>query len=343
MAPDLDQRTYDLLRLVDRYGPIGSIQLTELMQLHGYDLKDRTIRLRLAELDELDLTEKVPGQGRRLTQLGRDELERGDVDTRLERLRARIASLASQVTYDPYDDVGVLAASSAFLPAEHLDAALDLVDRVAALPAGPVPIAVEPSGPAEPGDYRLSAASSITVDGVLLARGVDASISNSGLLEYASVASSAEGPSPEAGGRIRRYVDVINGEGSSIDVISLLIESGRTDVSSLLDGADTGILVGDRREFPITRFEEARSLSLATQSALGGVIEVRRPRESEHLPQGRSTWAFGSITYIGPGELVLTALAEHELATRWETLYGTIERAALEPVDAVHAEVQGDD
>lgn len=334
MASELDRRTYDLLRLVDRYGPIGSIQLFELLQLHGYDIKDRTIRLRLSELDELGLTEKVPGQGRRLTAQGRDELERGDVDTRLERLRARIASLASQVTYDPIDDTGVLAASSAFLPAENLEAALDLIERLDALPTGPIVVATEPSNSAEAGDVRLSAASSITVDGVLLANGVDASISNSGLLEYEPTADGDDG-APRAGGHIRRYVDVINGEGSSIDVISLLIESGRTDVSSLLEGAETGILVGDRREFPITRFEEARDLSVATQRSLGGAIEISRPRESQHLPEGRSTWAFGSITYIGAGELVLTALCEHGLATSWETLYGLIDRAELAPVDTV--------
>lgn len=90
MAADIDKRTYDLLRLVDRYSPIGSIQLGELMQLHGYDIKDRTIRLKLSELDSIGLTEKVPGKGRQLTESGRVELEQGDVNGRLEQIRARI-------------------------------------------------------------------------------------------------------------------------------------------------------------------------------------------------------------------------------------------------------------
>lgn len=43
MDTELDRRTYDLLRLVDRHGPIGSILLVEMMQLRGYDIKDRTM------------------------------------------------------------------------------------------------------------------------------------------------------------------------------------------------------------------------------------------------------------------------------------------------------------
>lgn len=344
MAPDLDRRTYDLLRLVDQHGPIGSIHLFELMQLHGYDIKDRTIRLLLSELDALELTEKVPGQGRRLTAKGRSELEKGDVHTRLEQLRARIATLSSHVSYDPIDDDGVLVASAAFLSEADVEEALDLVERLGDLPLGPIPVALEDSDEHEPGDVRLVTASSITLDGVLLARGVDASISNSGVLEYEPTEPDAEEATAlDCGGRILRYVDVINGEGSSIDVVSLLIEAGRSDARSIVETGGRGLLVGDSREFPITRFEEARDLGVATQRSLGGALEFRKPREQEHLPGGTSTWAFGSITYVGPGELLLTVLSEYGLTDDWETLYGTVERTDLEPVRAARTEPVLDD
>ncbi|WP_255171359.1 NrpR regulatory domain-containing protein [Natrononativus amylolyticus] len=343
MAPDLDRRTYDLLRLVDQHGPIGSIHLFELMQLHGYDIKDRTIRLLLSELDSLELTEKVPGQGRRLTAKGRAELEKGDVNTRLEQLRARIATLSSHVSYDPIDDSGVLVASAAFLSEADAEAALELIDRLETLPLGPLPVALEPSEEHEPGDLRLVTASSITLDGVLLAHGVDASISNSGVLEYEPTEDESDDAPLTFGGRILRYTDVINGEGSSIDVVSLLIEAGRSDVRSVIETGGRGLLVGDSREFPITRFEEARDLAVATRRSLGGALEFRRPREQDHLPGGTATWAFGSITYVGPGELLLTALSEYGLAADWETLYGTVERATLEPVRAARPEPTLDD
>ncbi|ELZ06534.1 NrpR regulatory domain-containing protein [Natrialba aegyptia] len=340
MPPELDRRTYDLLRLVDRHGPIGSIQLVELMQLHGYDIKDRTIRLTLSDLDDLELTEKVPGQGRRLTQRGRDELEQGDVSSRLEQIRARIAALTSRVSYDPIEDTGALVASAASLDADAVDDALELVSRLESLPLGPIPIALEDSAPGEPGDTRLLVPSSITLDGVLLAHGVNADLTTAGILEYepAPVDEFSDGDRQlQSGGRITRYVDVINGEGSSIDVISLLIEAGRTDVLTLLEteSEGSGLLVGDGRQFPINRYEEARDLAVASRDAIGGVLDFRRPREQDKLPNGSSAWAFGSLTYVGVGELVLAALSEAGLTDEWDTLYGTVERNSFEPVAAV--------
>ncbi|ELY91071.1 ribonuclease R [Natrialba hulunbeirensis JCM 10989] len=363
MAPELDRRTYDLLRLVDRHSPIGSIQLVELMQLHGYEIKDRTIRLTLSELDDLGLTEKVPGQGRRLTQRGRDELEQGDVSSRLEQIRARIAALTSRVSYDPLEDTGALVTSAAYLDEDDVDRALDLAASLESLPLGPIPIALEDSAESEPGDLRLLIPSSITLDGVLLAHGVNADLATAGLLEYEPVAmaerfdgegrgagGSESEKQPESagknetddpdldiqsGGRIVRYVDVINGEGSSIDVISLLIESGRTDVRSVLEGDGPGLLVGDGRQFPINRYEEARDLAVASRDAIGGVLDFRRPREQDKLPNGSSAWAFGSLTYVGPGELLLSALSEYDVTNEWDTLYGTAERSTFEPVETV--------
>ena len=184
MDTDLDRRTYDLLRLVDRHGPIGSIQLVELMQLRGYDIKDRTIRLTLSELDSIGFTEKVPGKGRRLTDSGRTELEQGNVSGRLEQIRARIATLTSRVSYDPIENTGTLVASCAFLDADDADAARSLVDRLESLPLGPLPVSLEEASETEPGGYRLLAPSSITLDGVLLARGVNADLTTAGVLEY---------------------------------------------------------------------------------------------------------------------------------------------------------------
>ena len=50
-------------------------------------------------------------------------------------------------------------------------------------------------------------------------------------------------------GKIVRYIDAISGEGSTMDVVSLLIEAGRTSVAEVLS-TETGIVIVDNREFP---------------------------------------------------------------------------------------------
>ncbi|SEH39498.1 hypothetical protein SAMN05192561_101510 [Halopenitus malekzadehii] len=371
MDRDLDGRTYDLLWLVDRHEPVGSIRLVELMRRHGYSITGRTIRLTLADLDEAGLTEKVPGQGRRLTAAGRTELERGNVSSRLDHVRSRIATLRSRVTYDPLEDTGVLLVSSALVDTADLDPALEAIRSLHTSPLGPVPAAIEPVGDGAD-RHRVLVPSSLTLDGVLLSHGIDTDLRTAGVVAYTpptarpdrsddaeaggaadvDVAStdadgSEDGDDGEGdgtdeegrfGGRIDRYVDVISGEDASVDVLSLLIEAGRTDTTPILEEGDSGVLAVDYREFPLTRYSEARDLVVATRDALGGVIDVRRPREGGPFPLGPPGWEFGAATYGGSGELAIAVLAERGLSSEWDTLYDTIDRDRLRPADRLETD-----
>lgn len=312
----LDRRTFDLLRLIDDNEPIGSIRLVELLQQRGYSIKDRTVRLMLSELDEAGLTTKVPGKGRRLTDAGRAELERGDVSGRLAQVRERIATLRSQVSYDPAEDAGELVVSEAIAPESAVDDALADLAELQDAGMGPVLVGTEP---AENG-VRLRLPSSVTLDGSFLARGISAELVTAGLVEYEPGESD-----------VRRYIDAINGEGSTVDVVHLLIEAGRTDVAAALDG-EVGVLIVDNRQFPLPRYSEAVDLSDAVVNRLGGVLDIRRPREPGPFPGERPGWNFGSLTYGGVGELGLSLLFERDRIREWETLAGLAPRSELDPV-----------
>jgi hypothetical protein len=334
MATDLDRRAYDLLKLIDGNEPIGSIRLVDLMQQRGYSIKGRTIRLLLSDLDEAGLTTKVPGKGRRLTVEGRNELRRGDVTGRLQQIRERISVLTSQVTYDPAENTGELVTSVAYVAPEALADALDALERLSASPLGPVLVAAERADDR----VRLAFPSSITLDGVLLSHGISADLLTAGLVEYRPPGAGAAGDEPG----IVRYVDTISGEGSSMDVVSLLIEAGRTDVASVLDG-ETGLLIVDERQFPLTRFAEGRDLATTTRRALGGVVDVARPRESGPFPAGDPGWDFASLTYAGVGETALALLYEQSLLEAWETIAGPQPVSAFESVSVVRAALCPDD
>lgn len=321
MPADLDRRTYDLLRLIRANEPIGSIRLVDLLQQRGYDIKGRTVRLMLSDLDEAGFTQKVPGKGRRLTEEGDAELDRGDVGGRLRQVRERIATLTSQVTYDPTEDAGELLPCTAEIALDDASEAFDALEALGASSLGPAMVAAS----ATDDSVRLKLPSSITLDGVLLSRGIDATLTAAGLIEYR--------PDDDT---VVRYIDTLSGEGSTIDVVSLLIEAGRTDVDTALAG-DTGILIVDNREFPLTRFAESEDLAGATATNLGGVLDIRRPRESGPFPRGEPSWDFASLTYGGVGELALALLSERSLVNSWETLGEPVARTAFEPASVVRA------
>ena len=333
MGKDLDRRTYDLLRLIGSNEPIGSIRLVDLMHRRGYSIKGRTIRLMLSELDDDGLTTKVPGKGRRLTDRGRDELERGDVSGRMRQVRERIATLTSQVTYDPAEHVGDLVTSVAYVTEEDLAAAFDALAALSESPVGPVNAAATRVN----GRVRLAFPSSITLDGVLLSRGISVDLKTAGLVEYRPPTTGPDADAEaDAASGIVRYIDTISGGGSTMDVVSLLIEAGRTDASAVLDGR-TGVVIVDNREFPLTRFAEAQDLSGATTERLGGVLDIRRPRESGPFPFESPGWDFASLTYGGVGEIALALLHERSLLDDWNTLGGMAEASAMEHLPVVRA------
>lgn len=121
-----------------------------------------------------------------------------------------------------------------------------------------------------------------------------------------------------------------------MDVVSLLIEAGRTNVSAAVEG-DAGVLIVDNREFPLTRFTEGEDLATATATDLGGVVDIRRPREPGPFPRGEPSWDFASLTYGGAGELALAMLAERSLVDSWETLGEPVARSEFAPVSTVRA------
>ena len=317
MATGGERRRYDLLRLIDENEPIGSIRLVDLMQRRGYSIKDRTIRLMLSELDEENLTEKVTGKGRRLTPDGREELRRGDVSGRLARIRERIATLTSEVTYDPAEDGGEVVAGTGRVPSDHVDEAFECLTALHESPIGPVPVSVDETGDG----VEVAIPSSITLDGVLLSRGINARLVTAGLVEY--------------DGDVNRYIDAISGEGSTMDVVRLLVEAGRTDVDAVLHGRE-GVLIVDSREFPLTRFDEARDLATATRDRLGGVVSFRRPREPGQVPAGTQGWEFASLTYGGASEMAFALLYEHGLLAEWDSLGGVRPRTNFEAAPTRH-------
>ncbi|WP_266081066.1 NrpR regulatory domain-containing protein [Haladaptatus caseinilyticus] len=341
MSDRLDNREYDLLRLIEVHGPIGSIRLVEQLQRRGYSIKGRTVRLLLSELDADGYTEKIPGKGRCLTKKGRSELRFGHVGGRLEQVRERIAVLTGQVTYNPFEDSGEIVSSAIDIPSSMVENALNTLNALADLPVAPIPVAIEnPPSSAQSDDItRLFFPSSITLDGVLLSQGITTQLQVAGIVEYHPNPDSApeqfahEGTlSTEHGGAILRYTDAISGEGSTVDVADLLIEAGRSSIRPLLDGDDAGLVVVDNRELPLIRYEEALDIAAAVRAQLGGVIDFRKPREEGPFPRGQPGWDFASVTFGAVGELAISLLAEEGYSDFWISLHGLKRRSAFEPV-----------
>lgn len=334
MATDPDRRTYDILRLLAEHEPIGSVHLTEHLREHGYSVTERTVRNTLAELDDAGLTEKAGGKGRRLTAAGRGELERGGLSGRIERVRERLADLTSRVTYDPAADSGDVVVGTVTVPREKRSTLDELLTTIDDSPLGPAVVSVEPVDGSDGDRLEVAVPSSVTIDGVLLSHGIESHPNTIGVVEYTQDPTSVpyDDPDPAAhGGAIRRFTDVIGDERATVDLVSLLIRAEQTDVTSALAG-ETGLLVADNREFPLVHYDAARELAVATRDQLGGVLDIRRPREPGPFPWGEPGWKFASLTYAGAAECLISYCVEAGIALEWETLARVQPRSALDTV-----------
>ncbi|SER69872.1 NrpR regulatory domain-containing protein [Natrinema salaciae] len=331
MATDPDRRTYDILRLLAAHEPIGSVHLTEHLREHGYSVTERTVRNTLADLDEAGLTEKAGGKGRRLTAAGRSELERGGLSGRIERVSERLADLTSRVTYDPAADAGDVVVGTVTVSREDRSTLDELVTRMNDSRLGPVPTAVDPVDGPDGDRLEVAVPSSVTIDGVLLSHGIESHPDTIGVVEYHQRPDTVPYDDPEPavhGGAIRRFTDVIGDERATVDLVSLLIRARETDVTNALDG-ETGLLVADNREFPLVHYDTAAELAVTTRDRLGGVLDVRRPREPGPFPWGEPGWKFASLTYAGASECLISACVESGIALEWETLAAVRPRSVL--------------
>lgn len=334
MTSNPDRRTYDILRLLAEHEPIGSVHLTEHLRERGYSITERTVRLTLADLDESGLTEKVGGKGRRLTADGRAELERGGVSGRVEQVRERLADLMSQVTYDPASDSGDVVVGTVLVAMEDrgkLEKSLAAIDDS---PLGPIVASIESVERNGTDCLEVAVPSSVTIDGVLLSHGIESHPDTIGVVEYHPDPNTVPYDDHEPaihGGAIRRFTDVIGDERATVDLVSLLIEARQTDVSSAL-ACETGLLVADNREFPLAHYDTARELAVSTRDTLGGVLDLRRPREPGPFPWGTPGWAFASLTFAGAAECIISHCVESGIALEWETLERVQPRSDFSPI-----------
>lgn len=334
-----ERRTHDVLRLLRDHQPIGSVRLTEHLRERGYSVTERTVRLTLAELDEKGLTEKVGGKGRRLTDDGRAELQRGGVWGRSDHVNERLAELTSHVDYDPTTDGGRVVVGTVTVPDAGRETLEDVLRSIDDSPIGPVVAELErvtTTGDGQGGStsgVRVALPSSVTINGVLLNAGIDADLEALGIVEYSADpdpdAVPYDDPDPATGGgAILRYTDAIGNERATFDVASVLVGAGRTDVETAV-GGDAGLLLADYLEFPLSRGDRAAELAAETRARLGGVIDLRRPREPGPSPWGTSSWSFGTLTQVGLAECVIGHCVESGIAVDYETLDGVRPRAAL--------------
>jgi repressor of nif and glnA expression len=261
--------------LGDTDGAIGAARIATRLKGAGLDIQPRTVRAHLLALDQAGMTETVSRRlGRQLTERGRQELLSIGGLTKLGVVAARVDDLGYRMTYRYGSGRGTVVANVAMIRERDLSRALlhvvpvlragySIGDRLAVLRSGEkigeftVPL----------GSSGLATVCSVTINGVLISKGVPVVSRFGGLLEMRQ-------------GAPVRFLDMIEYRGTTVDPLEMFIRARMTQVGACARTGN-GIVGASFREIPVGAVGLVkRLLHGLRERGLGGDMLLGEPGRS---------------------------------------------------------------
>ncbi len=278
-----EKKRLAILETLHRSGELlSSARITELLMTQGVDISERSVRLYLQELDEEGLTENHGRRGRSITEKGKREAGTSRVLERIGLLSGKIDSMAYQMDFDPALRRGSVVVNVSAIPLEEFTAERrKLIEKVFSkgYSMGKMLALFEPGESGvdidiPDGYIGIGTVCSITLNGVLLRRGIPTFSRFGGLMEMRA-------------GKPVRFVDIIHYDGTSIDPLVVFIRSGMADyIGAVTTG--NGRIGASFREFPADSAEAVRNISEQLETlGLGSLLCLGNPGQSLHgVPVG---------------------------------------------------------
>ncbi len=304
------RRLIEILRVIEGAGlPVGARAISDSLCSRGYDLGERAVRYNLKILDELGFTKKRGYSGRVITPLGSRELSDALVDDRIGFVNTRIEEYMFKTSFDPLTGRGEVIANTSIVDKANAEEVFEILGRafdegytvnrrVLVLDEGDSFSSFEiPAG-----SLGVATVCSITMDGMLMKKGIPV------LTSFAGLAEVREKQPVE-------FTDLIAYAGSSLDPVKVFMGRGVTSVANAVYRG-SGRVLANVREVPVAAARNARELLESSRAAgFGGLIKIGDPAEPI-LGCPVASGKIGIAFYAG----VNGAVAAEELGARIKTM-----------------------
>ncbi len=323
-APDMERKLLAILRVVaESDGPIGARAIANQLGEEGIELSERTVRYHLRLMDERGLTRNLGEPGRVITDRGREEIENAGVSDKLGFVISKIDSLAYRSTFDMEEKRGEIILNVSYIPKDHFDEALDImrdvfragycmselvIARRAGQSIGGVPV--------PEGVVGFGTVCTVTINGVLLKRGIPVESKYAGLLEIYR-------------DKPLRFTHLVAYAGTTADPTELFIGGRMTSVkeASLVG---RGRILASFREVPAAAEDDLReALDQYERNGLGGILAVGKPSQPLlSVPVAMDRIGLAVVAGLTP----VAALAESGIAVQNKAMSALVELSELVPV-----------
>ena len=293
MIEKVEKKRLAILRILkEAEQPLTGAAITEELLDLGHEISMRTVRLYLQEMDGEGLTDNLGKKGRSITPQGLEELAHARVIEKLGFLSAKIDQMTYLMSFDLSNRTGTVVINLSFMTPEQLLKGLDDFGRVFSegYAMGRLVALLEPGERLEdvvvPNDMiGVGTVCSITLNGVLLQKGVPTRSRFGGLLEI-------QDKKPV------RFVEIITYDGTSLDPLEVFIRSGMTDYLGAINNG-SGRIGASFREFPAPSRALVSELAEEVEKVgLGGFMTIGLPgRRLLEIPVGEGL--VGSVVIGG--------------------------------------------
>jgi repressor of nif and glnA expression len=289
----VQRKLIEILRILhENHEPIGARLIADRMNERGYPIGERGVRYHLRILDERGLTSRQGYDGRVITERGINELNNALVGDRLGFIITKIEKLIYDTTFDLKTGQGRVITNTSIIDKDDFDRTMEILSEVVnnGFSISPYIKIIEEGTVTsdikiQPGKVGIATMCSITIDGILMKRGIPVSTRYGGILEV-------KGRKPVG------FEELIVYSGTTIDPMKIFISRKMTRV---LDAVNTGngVLLSNLREIPESAVHEAEKvLETIMDLRIGGIAEIGKPGKpvlNAHVDAGR----VGVVAYAG--------------------------------------------
>jgi len=264
---DVERKVLSILKVLrDSPEVLGARVIARCLKDFGIELGERAVRYHLKMMDERGLTELVGRDGRIITELGVEELDSAMVRDKVGFAHSRIELLSYRTAFNWHDHAGLVPVNISIFDKKDFSKAVKVMKPV--FSAGfcvshLVAVAEEGQTLGElavpEGKTALATVCGIVINGTLLKAGIPIDSRFGGILQI-------QGHNP------RRFVELIDYAGSSLDPSEVFIGAKMTSVMEATKKGSGKILAGFR-ELPATcRPMVEEVLGHLKEAGLGGVL-----------------------------------------------------------------------
>jgi repressor of nif and glnA expression len=268
------RRLIEILRVIDDADkPIGARAISDSLGNRGYELGERAVRYNLKILDDLGFTKKQGYSGRMLTSLGVRELSDALVDDRMGFVNTRIEEYMYRTSFDPVSLIGDVIVNTSIIEkgdyervvailGDVFDSGYAISKKILVLDEAEEIASLKIPG----GCLGVVTLCSITVDGMLMKKGIPVNTSFAGVVEIRD-------------GMPSEFTDLIAYAGSSLDPMKVFMARRMTSIADVVYKG-TGRILANVREIPTAAAGLAESLIERSRAAgMCGLICIGEPGE----------------------------------------------------------------